>query len=89
MDNQPILQMSPLQAMRGVGRGGFAPQAMPGFQPRNPMRPDFPMGEGNPQAVPWRRSKYMEPEEIDTILRIQWKSLHNGVPYQEDYYYQV
>ena len=52
------------------------------------MRPDFPVGEGNSQA-PWHRSKYMEPEEIDTILRIQWKSLHNGAPYQEDYYYQV
>lgn len=34
-------------------------------------------------------SKYMDRDEIDSILRIQWKSLHNGPPYQEDYYYQV
>ncbi|KAA6418002.1 MAG: hypothetical protein FRX49_12002 [Trebouxia sp. A1-2] len=32
-------------------------------------------------------SHYMDPEEIDSILRIQWKSLHGGSPYVEDYYY--
>jgi hypothetical protein len=31
----------------------------------------------------------MDPEEIDSILRIQWKSLHGGSPYVEDYYYLV
>jgi len=31
----------------------------------------------------------MDPEEIDSILRIQWKSLHSGSPYVEDYYYLV
>ena len=84
-------QMQALQAMRGVSRGNFPAQAMPGFQPRNPMRPDsgFQSGEGGDQPALWHRSKYMEPDEIETILRIQWKSLHNGVPYQEDYYYQV
>jgi hypothetical protein len=34
-------------------------------------------------------SKYMGGEEIEQILRIQWKSLHSGSPYHEDYYYQV
>lgn len=34
-------------------------------------------------------SYYMDPEEIDSILRIQWKSLHSGSPYVEDYYYLV
>ena len=34
-------------------------------------------------------SFYMDPEEIDSILRIQWKSLHSGSPYVEDYYYLV
>ena len=34
-------------------------------------------------------SHYMDPEEIDSILRIQWKSLHGGSPYVEDYYYLV
>ncbi|KAL0039498.1 hypothetical protein WJX79_010600 [Trebouxia sp. C0005] len=32
-------------------------------------------------------SHYMDPEEIDSILRIQWKCLHGGSPYVEDYYY--
>lgn len=34
-------------------------------------------------------SEYMDADEIETILRIQWKSLHNGPAYIEDYYYQV
>ncbi len=34
-------------------------------------------------------SHYMDPEEINSILRIQWKSLHGGSPYVEDYYYLV
>ena len=34
-------------------------------------------------------SQYMDPEEIDSILRIQWKSLHTASPYVEDYYYLV
>jgi hypothetical protein len=31
----------------------------------------------------------MDADEIDSILRIQWRSLHNGPSYVEDYYYQV
>ena len=34
-------------------------------------------------------TKYMDADEIESILRIQWKSLHSGSPYLEDYYYQV
>ena len=34
-------------------------------------------------------SKHMDAEEIESILRIQWKSLHSGSPYQEDFYYQA
>jgi len=34
-------------------------------------------------------SKYMDADEIDSILRIQWRSLHSGPPYIEDFYYQV
>lgn len=70
---------------QGPGRGfgaQFAPQ--PGFG----RRP----GSGEPAGTPELRrrgSKYMEAEEIESILRIQWKSLHNGVPYTDDYYFQV
>ena len=34
-------------------------------------------------------SKLMSSEEIDNILRIQYKSLNSGVPYNEDYYFLV
>lgn len=34
-------------------------------------------------------SKHMNADEIEQIMRIQWKSLHSGLPYHEDYYYQV
>lgn len=34
-------------------------------------------------------SQHMSPEEIESILRLQWKSLHGASPYHEDYYYQV
>ena len=34
-------------------------------------------------------SEYMSADEIESILRIQWRTLHNGPPYLEDYYYQV
>lgn len=61
------------------------------LQPRGPHvlepRP------GRPQMVGSRRQQYeskcMSRDEIDTILRIQWRSLHNGPPYQEDYYFQA
>ena len=31
----------------------------------------------------------MSPEEIESILRLQWKSLQGHSPYHEDYYFQV
>ena len=55
----------------------------------------FPPGQGLPQEMPLltrRRlqgSQHMSPEEIESILRLQWKSLHGASPYHEDYYYQV
>ena len=55
----------------------------------------FPPGQGLPQDMPLltrRRlqgSQHMSPEEIESILRLQWKSLHGASPYHEDYYYQV
>ena len=55
-------------------------------------RPDiFPAGLGYQQGPRNRlqSSKMMEWAEIDQILRIQWKSLHGGPPYIEDYYYLV
>ena len=53
------------------------------------MRPQM---KAAPPASAIRRrpeSEYMDADEIETILRIQWKSLHNGPAYIEDYYYQV
>lgn len=58
-------------------------------------RPQFPRWDGqgpDPYMPVGRRrmaSKYMDADEIDSILRIQWKSLHSGSPYLEDYYYMV
>ena len=34
-------------------------------------------------------SEYMSPDEIESILRLQWKSLQGQSPYHEDYYFQV
>jgi hypothetical protein len=78
-----MTQGPPYQAQgRGFG-GGFRPHFhAPGTHFRPPtmqMGPHFH----------WGGSKHMDAEEIDSILRIQWKSLHNGSVYQEDYYYQV
>ena len=49
-----------------------------------------------PQAVasapPMRRghsSRYMSKGEIESILYMQWKPLHLGAPYMEDYYFQA
>ena len=59
---------------------------------RGPPRP-MVAGAPLPQTALGRRrllgSKHMEAEEIESILRIQWKSLHSGSPYAEDYYYQA
>ena len=34
-------------------------------------------------------SRYMDHEEIEHILHMQWRPLHMGDPYLEDYYYQA
>ncbi|GAB4820628.1 hypothetical protein N2152v2_007674 [Parachlorella kessleri] len=34
-------------------------------------------------------SKYMDHEDIESILHMQWRPLHMGLPYVEDYYYQA
>ncbi|KAK9847109.1 hypothetical protein WJX84_012013 [Apatococcus fuscideae] len=87
-------------AMRGAGLPGMGfPGQVPRFAPPRPQmgpmgmmgpRPDiFPPGLGYQQGPRNRlqSSKLMERAEIDQILRIQWKSLHGGPPYIEDYYY--
>ena len=50
-------------------------------------RPD----EGYRRTVLRRRygSQYMDHEDIEFILHMQWRPLHQGIPYQEDYYYQA
>ncbi|EFN58497.1 expressed protein [Chlorella variabilis] len=35
------------------------------------------------------QSRYMDHEEIEHILAIQWRALHQTTPYLEDYYYQA
>ena len=62
-----------------MGTGG-------GFGRHHYMPHDFNQSFRNRLAT---GSLYMDPEEIDSILRIQWKSLHSGSPYVEDYYYLV
>ena len=49
---------------------------------------------GEPSHGTWmrrrlRNSQYMAAEEIDSILGMQWRSLYQGNPYVEDYYYQA
>ena len=34
-------------------------------------------------------SQWMDPDEIESILRIQWRSVHIGQSYLEDYYWLV
>ena len=76
----------------GVARPWPMPAGLrPGMPP--PMPPPMPPQQQlNVHMTNLRRrpeSEYMGADEIDSILRIQWKSLHNGPPYLEDYYYQV
>ncbi|KAK9844491.1 hypothetical protein WJX74_003138 [Apatococcus lobatus] len=83
------------QGPRGPGFPGQVPRFAPPRPQMGPMgmmgpRPDiFPPGLGYQQGPRNRlqSSKLMERAEIDQILRIQWKSLHGGPPYIEDYYY--
>lgn len=57
------------------------------------LRPSKLMSEGygNP-GMPYKITqtyKHMDKDEIEQILKIQWKSLYSGSSYHEDYYYQV
>lgn len=75
-----------------VARGGrgFMGPGLPqagNYVPGRQLLP--PPEDGSALSLRYHGSKFMLPDEIDSILRIQWKSLHNGAPYQEDYYYQV
>jgi DNA topoisomerase 2-associated protein PAT1 len=50
--------------------------------------------EEAPRPPPARRPgrpapRYMAPDEVDAILAMQWRPLHAGHPYGEDYYYQA
>lgn len=67
---------------------GLPPPIGFGFGGGHYMRGDYHHGpfRGHHMAL---GSQYMDAEEIDSILRIQWKSLHSGSPYAEDYYYLV
>ena len=53
------------------------------------------INEGQPQMPempPVRKkfsSRFMSRHEIESILHMQWKPLHLGAPYMEDYYYQA
>ncbi|KAK9814288.1 hypothetical protein WJX72_003466 [[Myrmecia] bisecta] len=82
------------------GPGGpLPPNGQPFMRPPPPMqfvgqfRQNIPSESAYPHMMPGRRrvyhSKHMDAEEIDSILRIQWKSLHSGLPYIEDYYYMA
>eukprot|EP00887_Chlorella_sp_A99_P001420 scaffold8.g1420.t1 len=52
---------------------------------------DRPDPEGYRRPLLRRRygSAYMDHEDIEAILHMQWRPLHQGAPYQEDYYYQA
>lgn len=67
---------------------GPFPLPGPGFLPPRPSR-EAQYGNGMLGRRRAYGSKHMSTDEIEQILRIQWKSLHSGVPYHEDYYYQV
>ena len=60
-----------------------------------PMPPPMPPNPENLKGADLLRhrciygSKLMSNEEIENILRIQYKFLNSGVPYHEDYYFLV
>ncbi len=66
---------------------GLRPGMPPPMPPPLPPQQQLNVHVNNLRRRP--ESEYMGADEIDSILRIQWKSLHNGPPYLEDYYYQV
>jgi DNA topoisomerase 2-associated protein PAT1 len=66
----------------GPGRGPAPGRGFPG------VRGGFP-GRGGPARPRVRGSAAMSGDEIEAILRIQWRSLHTGPPYVEDFYAQA
>jgi DNA topoisomerase 2-associated protein PAT1 len=50
-------------------------------------RPDFARGPTLRRRI--HSSQYMDSEEIESILSMQWRSLYQGNPYIEDHYYQA
>lgn len=95
---QPVLQggWQPLipctVGPRPSGPHSMQPPSARPSQPRGPhafdQQPMHPQVAGNNGRFHYE-SKYMSRNEIGTILRIQWRSLHTGPPYQEDYYFQA
>ncbi|KAK9831530.1 hypothetical protein WJX81_006306 [Elliptochloris bilobata] len=95
----PALSPYPGDAIWAGGPEGTPPPPpppkMPPFQQgaRPPPQQGGRGGSGADGALLARRRMYgswhMDAEEIESILRIQWKSLHSGSPYQEDFYYQA
>ncbi|CAL8464049.1 g3584 [Coccomyxa elongata] len=76
------------RGLAGPHQAGPFPLPGPGFFPPRPSR-EAQYGNGMLGRRRAYGSKHMSTDEIEQILRIQWKSLHSGVPYHEDYYYQA
>lgn len=81
----PPHHMQPQQGMRPMGH----PHATLAQRLRAlnlADRPDF-------SRIPAMRRRYasqcMGQDEIESILHMQWRPLHQGAPYVEDYYYQA
>ncbi|EIE24972.1 hypothetical protein COCSUDRAFT_83665 [Coccomyxa subellipsoidea C-169] len=72
---------------QGHHQGSYPPPG-PGFMPPRPSR-EAQYGNGMLGRRRAFGSRHMSTDEIEQILRIQWKSLHSGAPYHEDYYYQA
>ncbi len=77
------------------GRGGFPPQQQHGPGPyQQQQHPPHHHQAAPPHlsTVARRRlhgSSAMAPDEVDFILRAQWRAVHAGPPYVEDYLYQA
>jgi len=75
----------------GGGRGGPPFQGPPAHFHHPP--PHHPPPQQQPLSTVARRrlhgSSAMAPDEVDSILRAQWRAVHGGPPYVEDYLYQA
>ncbi|KAJ6802120.1 protein PAT1-like protein 1-like [Iris pallida] len=70
-----------------LGMSEFRDQRMKHLQ-RGRQNPRFSQQDDDP-GWPQFRAKYMSPEEIDSILRIQHAATHSNDPYIDDYYHQA